>query len=218
MLPDGSNRRLLNDLQLYRIASENVGMTEYGYTPHKLVGRLYLSPDETRMAYITFPVAPYRESQLWITNLGGDNRVAIEGNTFFRVWSSDGTFFLYGKRLGDGYFSDLWMTNADGSSPRRLIDAREWGRSEELYDSQEKGRPGDIGHVVLSPNNKFIIFSELSKGGLWLLDVASGQWRVLSQDEMSKDLYRVKWFTDNEIIVSIGNNLNVSQFRLMLGE
>jgi Tol biopolymer transport system component len=116
---DGSNRTELTDNKLFR------------FLPH-------FSPDGTRLVYTLYDVGSYGDPK-GVTNVAvydfatkTETRLTSTGTASQPVWSPDGQRIAFGA-LMTGPATELWMMNADGSSPHKVaapsgtMDDRFWG-------------------------------------------------------------------------------------------
>ena len=79
----------------------------------------HLSPDGTRMAYLT------EDEDLWLKDTDGGNAVEIAGGSgwyYNTAWSPDGTMMAF-QSVIVGPVGNIWIVNADGTGKTRLTGA-----------------------------------------------------------------------------------------------
>ena len=116
------------------------------------------SPDGTRIAFI-------RDGSIFVMNADGTNQLEVTspGSESDRAaqWSPDGSMIAFirsGHEDGDGFYvSNLWVTNSEGTNPRRLTNY--------VF-------PGPIGSIAgqdWSPDGVWLAFGGDAPGGLDIL-------------------------------------------------
>jgi Tol biopolymer transport system component len=106
MNPDGSDQRPITDQ-----SSSSFGPA--------------WSPDGTRIAFVSWRNG---EEEIWVMTPDGGNQVKLTtspGAGFSRdpAWSPDGRLIAFARSPGlasQGYETDIWVMNADGSNPVQL--------------------------------------------------------------------------------------------------
>ena len=168
-----------------------------------------LSPDERRVALVRQDNA---QSDVWIYDFGPRtlSRLTTIGTVATVEWSPDGSKVVYGAS-GEGG-SDIWIQNASGGQPPKL-----------LYE-----RPYSMYSGLLSPNGKALLVTE-SPVDWWRLEWVpvdspgvvhpylelphadvhnarfspDGKWIVITSDESGQDEVYVRSFPDPSLRMQV---------------
>lgn len=90
-----------------------------GSVPPQLTEGGCLSPDGTRIAYVT------EDEDLWLKDTDGGNAVEVAGGSgwyYNAAWSPDGTMIAF-QSVIVGPVGNIWIVNADGTGKTRLTGA-----------------------------------------------------------------------------------------------
>jgi len=146
--PDGAVTRITNDLTDY-------GSTSFGLTADSSTIVTIASEQSTKV-WIASPNEEEARARK-LTNGKFDGRSGLD-------WTPDGRI-VYGSRAGDNV--DIWIMNADGTSPRQLTSSE---------DDEYSGQ--------VSPDGRYIVFSSQHAGDIvhiWRMDADGGNAKQLTQ-------------------------------------
>jgi hypothetical protein len=95
-----------------------------GQNPRQLTtgvtGRSAWSPDSTQIAYDV--ASGVRDHQsIFVVNIDGSNTKHLTDNAYSPTWSPDGQQIAF-TRVVDDHTAEIWVMNADGTSPRKIAD------------------------------------------------------------------------------------------------
>jgi eukaryotic-like serine/threonine-protein kinase len=167
-LPDGAmnpvldraGRRLVYtqhtvETDLWRFAAGAAAPHRLSSTKMDMAPRL--SPDARRVAFSSNRSGAW---QIWLAEADGSHprQLTSEGLAWNASWSPDGSRIVFAQAIGSR-FSDIYVVNAAGGTPRRLTD-----------------NPGNEGSPSFSRDGQFIYFSSDRTGSLELFRMsADGQ-------------------------------------------
>ena len=92
------------------------------------------SPNGSKIAFVSKRSSSSSAYHIWVMNADGSNQTELTAQEYSEgpVWSPDGTKIAYDS-AGSDYWQNLWVVNADGSSPHVVFDeggyADAWARS-----------------------------------------------------------------------------------------
>lgn len=163
------------------------------------------SPDGKRIAFICYldgPTERVMESDLrqysadaadiCVINEGSTNRIRLTVNEvadFYPAWSPDGARIAYTSRDG------IYIINADGSQPRRLVDTSNLSH---LYE---------LGAGAWAPDGKYLAFSACLDGqerDIYLVKVDNGELTNLTSGNLALDGGPI-WLPDSQQLMFVSS-------------
>jgi Tol biopolymer transport system component len=142
---------------------------------------------------IAFTSRHDRGRDIYVVGADGANLTRVVAGGFSPVWSPDGSRIAYQVFASDGSGADIYVSNANGTNPIRLVDKTYVGMSDPT--------------ISWSPDGAYLLFiSEIEDNREIYMMNADGANQVQLTSN-SVDEYRSYWSPDGEYIAFIGNSL-----------
>jgi dipeptidyl aminopeptidase/acylaminoacyl peptidase len=191
--------------QTMQLLTEQLGKTV-------LYGDIALSPDGTHVAWVQSTAAT-TSKQTYINGTSGDARAAmvkipgpVERADFDSAWSPDSKMLAVFSSPGDKEQRQLWIVNADGSSPKKNTDLSGYAaRPRWSHDGKRiaflyiEGAGGG-GPLMAAPATTGVIDIVIHNQRIAVLDVASGQLHQVSPENLH--IYDYDWSPDDKTLVA----------------
>ena len=177
-----------------------------------LYGDVAASPDGTHVAWVRSTAAT-TSKQTYISGTSGNARAAmvripgtVDRTDFSPAWSPDSKVLAMFSSAGDKAQRQLWIVNTDGSSPRKITDLS--GFAARLRWSHDGKRiaflyiegAGGGGPLMAAPATTGVIDTAIHNQRIAVLDVASGQLRQVSPENLH--IYDYDWSPDDKTFVA----------------
>ncbi len=177
-----------------------------------LYGDIALSPDGTHVAWVQSTAAT-TSKQTCISGTSGNARAAtikipgpVERTDFDSAWSPDSKMLVVFSSAGDKEQRQLWIVNADGSSPTKITDLSGYAaRPRWSHDGKRiaflyiEGAAGG-GPLMAAPTTTGVIDVAIHNQRIAVLDVASGQLRLVSPENLH--IYDFDWSPNDKTFVA----------------
>ncbi len=107
---------------IYVMNADGTGQTRLT-TNSDYDGQPAWSPDGTQIAFVSKRTGGQTDYWLWVMNANGSNQHLLANQPYSEhpVWSPTGAQIAY-DAAGADLWQNLWLVNADGSSPRSIFD------------------------------------------------------------------------------------------------
>src|SRR5882762_11344969 len=176
-----------------------------------LHGDIALSPDSKHVAWVQSTAAS-TSKHTYVRETSG-NAAAIliqvpisgERTDFDPAWAPDSQALAFFSGAGEGAQRQLWSVKADGSDPKRLTNLRGYAaRPRWSYDGKQiaflyiEGAGGG-GPLMAAPTTTGVIDTAIHNQRIAVLDVASGQLRQVSPENLH--IYDYDWSPDDKTFV-----------------
>jgi len=190
--------------QTMRQLTEQLGKTV-------LYGDIALSPDGAHVAWVQSTAAT-TSKQTYISGTSGNARAVmvkipttVERTDFDPAWSPDSRMLAVFSSAGDKEQRQLWMINADGSNPKKTTNLNGYAaRPRWSHDGKHiaflyiQGAGGG-GPLMAAPTTTGVIDTAIHNQRIAVLDVASGQLRQISPEDLH--IYDYDWSPDDKTFV-----------------
>ena len=177
-----------------------------------LYGDIALSPDGTHVAWVQ-STAETMLKQTHISETSGNARAAmveipgpVERTDFDSAWSPDSKMLALFSSAGDKEQRQLWVVNADGSSPKKITNLSGYAaRPRWSHDGKRiaflciEGAGGG-GPLMAAPATTGIVDTAIHNQRIAVLDVATGQLRQVSPQNIH--IYDYNWSPDDKNFVA----------------
>ena len=177
-----------------------------------LYGDIALSPDGTHVAWVQSTAATMLK-QTYISETSGNARAAtveipgpVERTDFDSAWSPDSKMLAWFSSAGDKEQRQLWVVNADGSSPKKITNLSGYAaRPRWSHDGKRiaflciEGAGGG-GPLMAAPATTGIVDTAIHNQRIAVLDVATGQLRQVSPQNIH--IYDYNWSPDDKNFVA----------------
>ena len=177
-----------------------------------LYGDIALSPDGTHVAWVQSTAATMLK-QTHISETSGNARAAmveipgpVERTDFDSAWSPDSKMLALFSSAGDKEQRQLWVVNADGSSPKKITNLSGYAaRPRWSHDGKRiaflciEGAGGG-GPLMAAPATTGIVDTAIHNQRIAVLDVATGQLRQVSPQNIH--IYDYNWSPDDKNFVA----------------
>jgi dipeptidyl aminopeptidase/acylaminoacyl peptidase len=177
-----------------------------------LHGDIALSPDGKHVAWVQSTAAS-TSKQTYVRETSGNAgailiQVSISGDRtdFDPAWASDSKTLAFLSGAGEGAQRQLWSVKADGSDPKKLTNLNGYAaRPRWSHDSKQiaflyiEGAGGG-GPLMAAPTTTGVIDTAIHNQRIAVLDVASGQLRQVSRENLH--IYDYDWSPDDKTFVT----------------
>src|SRR5213595_2808152 len=171
-----------------------------------------LSPDGVRVAWVQSTAAA-TSTQTYISATSGNTRAVMvkipitgERTDFDPVWSPDSKTLAVFSSAGEKEQRQLWMTNADGSSPKKITKLNGYAaRPRWSHDGKQiaflyiQGAGGG-GPLMAAPATTGVIDTAIHNQRIAVLNVDTGALRQLSPENLH--IYDYNWSPDDKMFVA----------------
>src|SRR5437016_987900 len=178
-----------------------------------LYGDLALSPNGTRLAWVQSPAAT-TSKQTYISGTSGNERpviveipTSVERTDFDPAWSPDSKMLAVFSSSGEKEQRQLWIVNADGSSPKKITKNLNgyasrpyWSRDGKQIALLYIEGAGGGGPLFAAPATTGVIDSAIHNQRIAAVDLASGQLRQVSPADLH--VYDFDWSPDDKMFVA----------------
>src|SRR5438128_2800729 len=176
-----------------------------------LYGDLALSPDGAHVAWVQSTAAS-TSKQTYIRETSKDAPATLvkipitrEKTDFDPVWSLDSKTLAIFSSAGEKEQRQLWLVNADGSNPKKITNLKGYAaRPRWSHDGKQiaflyiEGAGGG-GPLMAAPTTTGVIDTAIHNQRIAVLDVASGQLRQVSPENLH--IYDYDWSPDDKAFV-----------------
>jgi dipeptidyl aminopeptidase/acylaminoacyl peptidase len=190
--------------QTMRQLTEQLGKTV-------LYGDIALSPDGAHVAWVQ-STAAMTSKQTYISGTSENARAVmvkipttVERTDFDPAWSPDSRMLAVFSSAGDKEQRQLWMVNADDSNPKKTTNLNGYAaRPRWSHDGKHiaflyiQGAAGG-GPLMAAPTTTGVIDTAIHNQRIAVLDVASGQLRQISPEDLH--IYDYDWSPDDKTFV-----------------
>jgi dipeptidyl aminopeptidase/acylaminoacyl peptidase len=177
-----------------------------------LYGDIALSPEGTYVAWVQSTAAS-TSKQTYIRETSGNApatlvKIPISGERtdFDPAWSPDSDTLAVFASAGEKEQRQLWTVNADGSEPKKVTDLKGYAaRPRWSHDGKQiaflyiEGAGGG-GPLMAAPATTGVIDTAIHNQRIAVLDVASGQLRQVSPENLH--VYDYDWSPDDKTFVA----------------
>jgi dipeptidyl aminopeptidase/acylaminoacyl peptidase len=171
-----------------------------------------LSPDGTHVAWVQSTAAA-TSTQTYISGTSGNTPAVmvkipttVERTDFDPAWSPDSKTLAVFSSAGEKGQRQLWMVNADGSDPKKITNLKGYAaRPRWSHDGKQiaflyiEGAGGG-GPLMAAPTTTGVIDTAIHNQRIAVLDVASGQLRQVSPENLH--IYDYDWSPDDKTFVA----------------
>jgi len=171
-----------------------------------------LSPDGTRVAWVQSTAAA-KSKQTYLSGTSGNARAVVvkipitgERTDFDPVWSPDSKTLAVFSSGGEKEQRQLWMVNADGSSPKKNTNLNGYAaRPRWSHDGKQiaflyiQGAGGG-GPLMAAPTTTGVIDTAIHNQRIAVLNVDTGQLRQVSPENLH--IYDYDWSPDDKSFVA----------------
>jgi dipeptidyl aminopeptidase/acylaminoacyl peptidase len=179
-----------------------------------LYGDVALSPDGTHVAWVQ-STAGSTSKQTYIRETSGNAsptlvKIPISGERtdFDPAWAPDSRTLAVFSSADEGKQRQLWSVNADGSDPKKLTTLNgyaarpRWSHNGKQIAFLYIEGAGGGGPLMAAPTTTGVIDTAIHNQRIAVLDVASGQLRQASPENLH--IYDYDWSPDDKTFVTTG--------------
>ena len=177
-----------------------------------LYGDVALSPDGTHVAWVQSTAAT-RSKQTYVSKTSPNGQAVMvkiptagERTDFDPAWSPDSKTLAVFSSAGEKEQRQLWMTNADGSSPKKITKLNGYAaRPRWSHDGKQiaflyiQGAGGG-GPLMAAPATTGVIDTAIHNQRIAVLNVDTGALRQLSPENLH--IYDYDWSPDDKMFVA----------------
>ena len=177
-----------------------------------LYGDVALSPDGKHVAWVQSTAAS-TSKQTYVRETSGNApailiKIPISGERtdFDPAWAPDSKTLAVFSSAGEGEQRQLWIVKADGSDPKKLTNLNGYAaRPRWSHDGKQiaflyiEGAGGG-GPLMAAPTTTGVIDTAIHNQRIAVLDVASGQLRQVSPENLH--IYDYDWSPDDKMFVA----------------
>ncbi len=177
-----------------------------------LYGDVALSPDSAHVAWVQSTAAT-TSKQTYIRETSGSAPAMIvkipitgERTDFDPAWSPDSKMLAIFSSAGEKEQRQLWRVSADGSNPKKITNLNGYAaRPRWSHDGKQiaflyiEGAGGG-GPLMAAPTTTGVIDTAIHNQRIAVLDVASGQLRQISPEDLH--IYDYDWSPDDKTFVT----------------
>jgi dipeptidyl aminopeptidase/acylaminoacyl peptidase len=177
-----------------------------------LYGDIALSPDGTHVAWVQSTAAA-TSKQTYVSGTSGNTRGVVvripisgERTDFDPAWSPDSKKLAAFSSAGEKEQRQLWLVNADGSSPKKITDLNGYAaRPRWSHDGKQiaflyiQGAGGG-GPLMAAPATTGVIDTAIHNQRIAVLNVDTGALRQVSPENLH--IYDYDWSPDDKLFVA----------------
>jgi len=177
-----------------------------------LYGDIVLSPDGKHVAWVQSTAAS-TSKQTYVRKTSGNEpailiKIPISGERtdFDPAWAPDSKTLAVFSGAGEGAQRQLWSVKADGSDPKKLTNLNgyasrpRWSHNGKHIAFLYIEGAGGGGPLMAAPTTTGVIDTAIHNQRIAVLDVASGQLRQVSRENLH--IYDYDWSPDDKTFVS----------------
>jgi dipeptidyl aminopeptidase/acylaminoacyl peptidase len=177
-----------------------------------LYGDIVLSPDGKHVAWVQSTAAS-TSKQTYVRKTSGNEpailiKIPISGERtdFDPAWAPDSKTLAVFSGTGEGAQRQLWSVKADGSDPKKLTNLNgyasrpRWSHNGKHIAFLYIEGAGGGGPLMAAPTTTGVIDTAIHNQRIAVLDVASGQLRQVSRENLH--IYDYDWSPDDKTFVS----------------
>ena len=177
-----------------------------------LYGDVALSPDGTHVAWVQSAAAS-TSKQTYVRETSGNMSATLvkipiggERTDFDPAWAPDSKTLAVFSSADEGEQRQLWSVNADGSDPKKLTSLNgyaarpRWSHNGEQIAFLYIEGAGGGGPLMAAPTTTGVIDTAFHNQRISVLDVASGQLRQVSPENLH--IYDYDWSPDDKTFVA----------------
>ncbi len=177
-----------------------------------LYGDVALSPDGTHVAWVQSTAAS-TSKQTYIRETSGNASATLvkipisgERTDFDPAWALDSRTLAFFSSADEGTQRQLWSVNADGSDPKKLTSLNgyaarpRWSHNGKQIAFLYIEGAGGGGPLMAAPTTTGVIDTAVHNQRIAVLDVASGQVRQVSPENLH--IYDFEWSPDDKTFIA----------------